>query len=137
MSRTVLKPVPKPAKAAPCRMANGTNQLKTLSVGNDGRSCRPVNEPENAITKNIGITTSGMTAAGIRRMPTMLRLARLTATGTHEVFRTLSAATAVMTTPPDAATRARCAPKIARAASTAATPMEMAASLQSKPTTTW
>ena len=27
MSRTVLNPVPKPAKAAPCRIAKGTNQL--------------------------------------------------------------------------------------------------------------
>ena len=49
-------------------------------VGGERRQVRPgrLNEPENAMTKNIGITTSGMTAAGIRRMPTRLRLASAT-----------------------------------------------------------
>src|SRR5512134_1706684 len=97
MSRTVPKPVPNPAKAERWLLAKGTIQHRMLSVGNSGSIVSDENEPENAMTKNTGIATSGTKAAGMRKMLTRLRRASASATGTHEVDRAAAAGTGAET----------------------------------------
>ena len=68
MSRTVLKPMPTPAKPDPMQQASGRYQLTERSVGKPGISVMAKNVPLNAMVWKTGIATAGKNADGSRRM---------------------------------------------------------------------
>ena len=79
MSRTVLKPMPTPAKAEPMQQASGRYQLTERSVGKPGISVMAKNVPLNAMVWKIGIAMAGKNADGRRRMLRRPRIAKLRA----------------------------------------------------------
>ena len=73
MSVAVPPAAPIPANDAPCRIAYGVIQLMTCRVGKPLTFASELKEPENAMTKNIGMTMAGTMSAGRRRMRIMPR----------------------------------------------------------------
>ncbi len=75
--------VPTPANAEPIITAIGTYHERMLSVPKSGRVVTPANCPLKAITKNTGITSTGMNVEGSRRIA--MRLRRVSSRATRDV----------------------------------------------------